>query len=198
MNVKEVPQYDLVTGEYVGKCLVNENPRGSGYLLPENTTEVEVPEYGQYQKPVWDKNTSSWKIVPDYRGVKVYSIATDTLGKEIHLTLGEDLGTDKTLLEPPKPEKAYQKLNWDGSSWDFVNDANIALEIIRITRDRLISETDWLVLRHKDELDRGVITSLSNSEYQELLTYRQALRDFPDTVQDLFNPTYPQKPAFMI
>lgn len=41
-----------------------------------------------------------------------------------------------------------------------------------------LAETDGLVARHRDELDMGE-TTLSLAQYQELQTYRKALRDWP-------------------
>lgn len=52
-----------------------------------------------------------------------------------------------------------------------------------------LASTEWLVMRHRDELDMGRSTTLTDEQYAELLTYRQALRDwplaagFPDTSQ---------------
>lgn len=40
-----------------------------------------------------------------------------------------------------------------------------------------LSDTDWKVTRHRDQLYSGVQTSLAESEFQALLTERQAKRD---------------------
>ena len=44
-------------------------------------------------------------------------------------------------------------------------------------RNSKLFETDWLVLRHRDQVDVGSATTLTNEQYQKLLNYRQALRD---------------------
>jgi hypothetical protein len=41
---------------------------------------------------------------------------------------------------------------------------------------KFLAETDWKVLRHKDQQDLGLATSLSAEEYQELLQQRQMAR----------------------
>lgn len=46
-------------------------------------------------------------------------------------------------------------------------------------RDRAIADTDWLVMRHRDELDMGKQTTITEAEYSRLLEHRQALRDWP-------------------
>jgi hypothetical protein len=44
-------------------------------------------------------------------------------------------------------------------------------------RNEKLFGTDWMVIRHRDQLDAGVATTLTNTQYQNLLIYRQALRD---------------------
>lgn len=38
-------------------------------------------------------------------------------------------------------------------------------------------QTDWLVIRHRDQVDLGLETSLSDDEYRELLEKRQTARE---------------------
>lgn len=51
--------------------------------------------------------------------------------------------------------------------------------VLRRLRDHLIERTDWLVQRHRDELDMKHETTLSAASFAALLEYRQALRDLP-------------------
>lgn len=59
----------------------------------------------------------------------------------------------------------------------------------RAWRDAEVSSTEWLVARHRDEQDMQLTTTLTAEQFAELLVYRQALRDwpqsesFPDTAQ---------------
>lgn len=48
-------------------------------------------------------------------------------------------------------------------------------------RDRALSATDALVVRHRDELEAGVETTLTTAQYRELQAYRTALRNWPAT-----------------
>lgn len=56
----------------------------------------------------------------------------------------------------------------------------------RAARDSLLAETDWLVNRHRDEVEAGGTTTLSSQTYKDLQTWRGALRgvtahaDFPN------------------
>lgn len=51
-------------------------------------------------------------------------------------------------------------------------------ELFRSVRRQILGDTDWLVTRHRDQRDVGV-TTLSQSQYKELLEFRQYVRDFP-------------------
>ena len=42
---------------------------------------------------------------------------------------------------------------------------------------RNLNNTDWKVIRHRDQLAQGIDTSLSDEEYQALLTERQSWRE---------------------
>ncbi|WP_242204826.1 MULTISPECIES: phage tail assembly chaperone [unclassified Pseudomonas] len=52
----------------------------------------------------------------------------------------------------------------------------------RTWREMTLSATEWLVTRHRDEQELGRGTLLKAAQYLELLEYRQALRDWPDSV----------------
>lgn len=58
-------------------------------------------------------------------------------------------------------------------------------------RLQLLSATDWVVIRHRDQAAAAESTTLSLAQYEEVLTYRQALRDW-DRVSPL-----PAAPSFL-
>ena len=49
----------------------------------------------------------------------------------------------------------------------------------RAWRDALLSASDGVVTRHRDEVEEGLATTLTTEQYSELLTYRRQLRDWP-------------------
>lgn len=59
-------------------------------------------------------------------------------------------------------------------------------------RDRTLSDTDALVVRHRDELEAGGETTLTAVQYRELQAYRMALRNWPATEEF---PATGQRPA---
>lgn len=51
----------------------------------------------------------------------------------------------------------------------------------RAWRDARISSIEWLVNRHRDELDMQLSTTLTPEQFSDLLVYRQGLRDWPQS-----------------
>lgn len=80
----------------------------------------------------------------------------------------------------------YRRMTWglkmlDWSKKITVADKRLEKEkSLKAQRDQAIRETDWLVLRHRDEIDSSRPTTITEAEYSELLAYRQALRDWPE------------------
>jgi hypothetical protein len=69
----------------------------------------------------------------------------------------------------------------DKEEKEWLDTASIrAMVDLREQRDRLLSETDHYALQDVDLTE-------------EMITYRQALRDLPETV-DIDNPVFPDKP----
>ena len=58
-------------------------------------------------------------------------------------------------------------------------------------RDQKLYETDWMVLRNRDQIDAGIATSLTTDQFQKLLTYRQDLRDITKKYTSLDDVVWP-------
>lgn len=66
----------------------------------------------------------------------------------------------------------------------------------RLERDAALTACTWLVERHRDQQDVEASTTLTTAQYVELLTYRQALRDWP-AVTGWPDVELPGKPVWM-
>lgn len=62
-------------------------------------------------------------------------------------------------------------------------------------RASLLSSSDWLSIRHRDQVEAGIATSLTPEQFSDLLVYRQSLRDWP--VSGNFNDPLPEKPIWL-
>lgn len=91
---------------------------------------------------------------------------------------------------------------WDGNK--FVKPAGPSDEEraagLKALRDTLVTRTDWLVQRHRDELDMQRTPTMSAEAFAALLQYRQELRDLPLTAgfPHVGMPTIPDGVAAML
>ena len=58
-------------------------------------------------------------------------------------------------------------------------------------RDQKLYDTDWLVTRHRDQIESNSSTTLDNVQYQKLLNYRQQLRDITLTYKNVDDVVWP-------
>ncbi len=88
---------------------------------------------------------------------------------------------------------------WDVGTWtlDAALDREAREVAERAWRSSEISKSVWLRDRHRDQLEISVDTTLTASQFTELLTFIQALRDWPQS--PLFPDTAgrPQAPVFI-
>lgn len=52
-----------------------------------------------------------------------------------------------------------------------------------IKRNKVLTDSDWLILRHKDQLETGINPVLTPESYKETLEWRQQLRDIPENIK---------------
>lgn len=71
-------------------------------------------------------------------------------------------------------EKSIESLQQDANDYNL----KIYEEMIR-QRDQMLDENDWTILRHRDQLELGIETTLTDAAYKNTLTWRQQLRDMP-------------------
>lgn len=75
---------------------------------------------------------------------------------------------------------------------------------VRQERDKRLDDTQWLVSRHQEQLSNDIPTTLTDEEYEQLLQYRQALRDltlqegFPWQGGDNDEIPWPTMPIFVL
>lgn len=67
----------------------------------------------------------------------------------------------------------------------------------RAWRDQQLTSSEWLVTRHRDEQDMQLATTLTAEQFAELLVYRQALRDWPQTEAFPDSAQRPLAPAWI-
>lgn len=67
-------------------------------------------------------------------------------------------------------------------------------ETLRIQTRNHLTATDWLVLRHTEQVSAGSSTSLSEAEYTALVNWRIALREASNSNVDPYEISLPEYP----
>lgn len=98
-----------------------------------------------------------------------------SLGKVLAVKNGKPV-----LVDPPAPS------------------ADRLAETERTWRDYVLVETDPLIARHRDELELDATsTTLSPTQYRELLVYREALREWPESSSFPKSDARPGEPVWL-
>lgn len=79
-----------------------------------------------------------------------------------------------------QPGYAEEWLEDDSPELSYISPAQKAIAE-RFYRDQELKSVAWLRDRHRDQLEIEVETSLSAEQFNELLVYMQALRDWPQS-----------------
>ena len=77
---------------------------------------------------------------------------------------------------PPTPEEQFQEMKWQ--------------------RNQILYDSDWIVLRHEDQLKTGLSTALSDTVFKAFLKWRQQLRDMPETFSQSKTKTKTTQPRW--
>lgn len=133
--------------------------------------------------------------VKKYNGTETYvdtvEPTTENIEAEIKRAFGDIVFTWQIVEETNIPTDRKYRNAWVISGNSIVVDDMKARQIemisLRKIRDDLLSESDIYVLP-----DRW--SSYTEEKKTEWTSYRQALRDLPETVVDVFNPVWPVKP----
>ena len=120
-----------------------------------------------------------------------YYLGIDKDGVAVSGIWGADslLPDGQTLVEAVPG--AVQGWIFDGTNWSA---PLVGMDELRKDRDSKISKTDWIVNRHRDEVDAGGATTLTAEEYQAWLKYRDDLRNMPEGYTPVSQPVFPSIP----
>lgn len=161
---------------------------------PFGAVFISPPDAGEGRVAVWvsalervdmDYGTAGkgeWRVMPDNRDVELYLTSDGqkyTLGSDADGDVFDGLGDiPNWLTTEPRPSQFHK---WQGGAWllDEQAQANAKAASERLWRDAQVSSVEWLRNRHRDEVEQGIQTTLSAAQYEELLAYIQALRDWP-------------------
>lgn len=65
---------------------------------------------------------------------------------------------------------------------------------IRQQRDQKLSDTQWIMDRHSEQVAHGIQPTLTTTQIKAFAEYRQALRDLPQSVGNPDDVVWPENP----
>lgn len=139
----------------------------------------------RFEKPVWHVIWIGY-IWDEFNELDSYT-------KEDHFYMYVDSSVDIGDFYCSDNNAFIKKDQWK----NFFNDDELLI-FLREERDELLSRSDKYIIRQLEQKALGVDTSISEDEYIALLSYRQALRDYPTTCTNPRNPVWPEMPSFML
>lgn len=201
--------YDRHTKAYCGTTKARLSPVD----LKKGKEVPLVPAFATLEEPsgkqdVYDEDSRKWKVPPILPGNKITlhsakQISPSKLEEEVHAVFTgvrvsysvddpQQRGSKEVFFDNivnlPENSIALEEIL---SNHDF---SSGRLSTLRAERNKKLCDTDWIIRRHDDQKAASLNTTITESEYQEWLVYRQQLRDFPTTC-DVINPVWPSQPA---
>ena len=90
---------------------------------------------------------------------------------------GEYIESEKLVFgDIQVPKKPHDKAVFINGNWALNADLLFA-ELDKEEGEEFLNSTDWKVIRHKEQQDLGIETTLTQEEYLELITQRQEWRN---------------------
>ena len=155
-------RYNPKTLEYEHPVICQPNPvRPGEFLIPPSATELEPPSAGNHEAAVFQPDSNHWTVQPDYRETE-YWLPDGSHHKieQIGEVPPENALDEAPPPPPPTPEEEFKEMI--------------------LQRDKMLDDTDWIIMRQKDQRDLGMgETTLSYEGFRETLEWRQQLRDMP-------------------
>lgn len=84
--------------------------------------------------------------------------------------------TNKLFDDIEVPAKPHEKAEFINGEW-VLNADLLFSEIDKTEAEQFLNETDWKIIRHKEQQDLGIETSLTENEYLNLIKERQNRRN---------------------
>lgn len=77
-------------------------------------------------------------------------------------------------------------------------DDDLSRDVEREWRNQVLASTEWLVARHRDELETERPTTLTAEQYKQLQDYRRGLRDWPELAGFPLTENRPVAPEWLL
>ncbi|QIY81517.1 phage tail assembly chaperone [Chromobacterium violaceum] len=111
------------------------------------------------------------------------------------------IATRDALLQGESQSFGEKVINWTTSPPTLIDrpapSGDILAQEARFKRDNLLQGCQWLVQRHRDQIDASIATTLTTAQYAQLQSYRESLRNLPQQSGFPDSITWPSPPGFI-
>lgn len=144
--------------------------------------------------------TGSWSSDDDNRNTTLYQTQDGQVyqaGTSTSLGSYSGVGTlPDWLTTTSRPDSYY---TWTNGAWTVDQAAKLTADkaFERAWRDGEINSITWIRDRHRDQVEAGHATTLTADQFTQLLTYLQALRDWPESTSFPTTTARPVAPTWL-
>jgi len=103
---------------------------------------------------------------------------------ELHQVSVQSAAPNEVVL-PGDYSSGSWRLGADGWPEQIEATPVVTADQVKYVARRRLEATDWMVTRHRDQVDAGQPTSLTQAEYEALLAERQAIRAASNTIEQM-------------
>lgn len=115
-------------------------------------------------------------------------LIADTDERHFNLQLKDSQGIlqykwqDPDIVKIDIPIRSNECCDWDGSAWvtNIEKMKEMYITYIRTNARKILTLSDCIVSRYRDEVEEGVIPTITSEEYTVELTHRRGLRTYID------------------
>lgn len=159
----DIYNYNNVTGEFITKTPANVNPLvANEFLIPANATTINPPIVNTNEVAIFNKDTSAWYVVKDFRGTVYW---TDANTKHTISNINETVPSAATTEAPLSKEYTLNNGAWRAKTveeYDVEKEAQVEREL----------GTDTIRIL----IDTFVEVNVINKTTEEILTIAKAKR----------------------
>ena len=165
--VEQVIQHDEIAAEHDENGVVTTPavPAWEETIVVQETYQEVLPSLESLKRELVIANDPAY-LIGEYLKTQEAAEPDDSLNLELFLKGGN--GWRFANIPAPSVDELFDLIEISSAS-------KSQAEINKVAREFLLN-SDWKVHRHRDQLDAGVATSLTDLEFQDLLQQRQAAR----------------------
>ena len=188
----DIYNYHPTTQEFINQSKADISPlEPDVYLIPAFATEIQPPSVAENEAAVFDDNSKTWNIVPDYRNVTLWHKLT---AQKVTAALGQT--PDDINATQIQPTVDYPK--WDATSEVWITDETVKLSTLTSAAASEIQRLQYVaadkIAPLQDAVDLGIATTEETVSLAAWKIYRVAVNRVPTQSSYPLTIDWPEQP----